>query len=218
LHLIFLKIKKIETINMYSNLSDNESQQESTVFRDVIMLALAGFVSLVILLLPFINEPTDKTEDKAEPPGNVIIETFWPEDRDVDLDLWVQAPEDIPVGYSNRGGLYFNLLRDDLGNYKDTTPINYEVAFSRGINPGEHIVNLHLYRDDNLAFEPFLAKVVVTVVDPETKIRNQILESDIRISELGEEITVFRFELDEKGTLDQKSINNEYIQLRSGQK
>ena len=61
-------------------------------------------------------------------------------------------------------------------------------------------------------------KVVVTVVDPETKIRNQILESDVRISELGEEITVFRFTLDDKGTLDQSSINNDYIQLRSGQK
>ena len=49
-------------------------------------------------------------------------------------------------------------------------------------------------------------------------IRNQILESDVRVSELGEEITVFRFKLDDKGTLDQSSINNDYIQLRSGQK
>ena len=33
---------------------------------------------------------------------------------DVDIDLWVKAPDDIPVGYSNQGGLFFNLLRDDL--------------------------------------------------------------------------------------------------------
>ena len=71
------------------------------------------------------------------------------------VDLWVKAPDDIPVGYSNRGGLFFNLLRDDLGVYKDPTPINYEVAYSRGINPGEHIVNLHLYREDISAFNPF---------------------------------------------------------------
>ena len=104
-------------------------------------------------------------------------------------------------------------IKKDIG-----IPNDRVFAFSRGINPGEHIVNIHLYRDDNMAFEPFLAKIVVTIVDPETKIRNQILESDVLVSELGEEITVFRFKLDDKGTLDQSSINNNYIQLRSGQK
>ena len=46
------------------------------------------------------------------------------------------APDDIPVGYSNKGGLFFNLLRDDLGIYKDNSPVNYEVSYSRGISKG----------------------------------------------------------------------------------
>lgn len=192
--------------------------QSGTVFRDTIMLALAGFVSLVVLLLPFINPPAETESTKSNPPGNVIIEVFWPEDRDVDVDLWVQAPEDIPVGYSNRGGLFFNLLRDDLGIYKDPTPINYEVAYSRGINPGEHIVNLHLYREDLAAFQPFEAQVVVTVVNPDTKIRQQILESKVLLDEIGKELTIFRFELDETGNLNKNTINNEFVQLRSGSK
>lgn len=192
--------------------------QSGTVFRDTIMLALAGFVSLVVLLLPFINPPAETESTKSDPPGNVIIEVFWPEDRDVDVDLWVQAPEDIPVGYSNRGGLFFNLLRDDLGIYKDPTPINYEVAYSRGINPGEHIVNLHLYREDLAAFQPFEAQVVVTVVNPDTKIRQQILESKVLLDEIGKELTIFRFELDETGNLNKNTINNEFVQLRSGSK
>jgi len=173
---------------------------------------------LVVLLLPFINPPAETESTKSDPPGNVIIEAFWPEDRDVDLDLWVKAPEDIPVGYSNRGGLFFNLLRDDLGIYKDPTPINYEVAYSRGINPGEHIVNLHLYREDLTSFKPFEAQVVVTVVNPETKIRQQILESTVLLDEIGKELTIFRFKLDKEGNLNQDSINNEYVQLRSGSK
>ena len=59
---------------MIEDIFENEENQSGIVFRDVIMLALAGFVSLVILLLPFINEPTDKTEDRADPQENLIIE------------------------------------------------------------------------------------------------------------------------------------------------
>ena len=40
----------------------------------------------------------------------------WPPELDSDVDLWVQAPGDVPVGYSNKGGAVFNLLRDDLGH------------------------------------------------------------------------------------------------------
>ena len=203
---------------MSEDLYGEGENNSGTVFRDTIMLALAGFVSLVVLLLPFINPPAETESTKSDPPGNVIIEVFWPEDRDVDLDLWVKAPDDIPVGYSNRGGLFFNLLRDDLGVYKDPTPINYEVAYSRGINPGEHIVNLHLYREDISAFNPFEAKVVVTVVNPTTKVRQQLLESSVLLDEIVKELTIFRFELDEDVNLNKESLNNKFVQLRSGSK
>ncbi len=203
---------------MSEDLYGEGENNSGTVFRDTIMLALAGFVSLVVLLMPFINPPAESDSTKSTPPGNIIVEVFWPEDRDVDVDLWVQAPDDIPVGYSNRGGLYFNLLRDDLGVYKDPTPINYEVAYSRGINPGEHIVNLHLYREDLSSFKPFEAKVVITSVHPDTKVRSQILESNTILDEIGKEVTVFRFDLDENGNLDKESINNNFVQLRSGSK
>ena len=95
------------------------SNENDVVFRDVILLALTGFISMVILLIPFVNPPTEE-ESSSTPPGNVIVELFWDDKRDVDIDLWVKAPDDIPVGYSNKGGLFFNLLRDDLGIYKIT--------------------------------------------------------------------------------------------------
>ena len=71
-----------------------------TVFRDVVMLALVGFVAIV--LLPHLNPPGAKTADNMSPPGNVIVEIRWPDEIDADVDLWVQAPGDIPVGYSNK--------------------------------------------------------------------------------------------------------------------
>ena len=199
---------------MHKEKQDDES---NIIFRDVILLALTGFIFMVVLLLPFVNPPTDNS-NTTDPPGNVIVELFWDNQRDVDIDLWVKAPDDIPVGYSNKGGLFFNLLRDDLGKYKDNSPVNYEVSYSRGISEGSYIVNLHLYREDENPFKPINAKLVVSVVDPDTNKRRQILLSEKKLYVVGEELTIFQFVLDKKGNLDKDSINNTFVQLRSGNK
>ena len=193
------------------------SNENDVVFRDVILLALTGFISMVILLIPFVNPPTEE-ESSSTPPGNVIVELFWDDKRDVDIDLWVQAPDDIPVGYSNKGGLFFNLLRDDLGIYKDNSPVNYEVSYSRGISDGVYIANVHLYREDKAPFKPIIAELLVSVVDPDSNKRKQILRTSKKLEEIGKEITVFQFELDKKGKLNKNSINNKYVMLRSGNK
>ena len=49
--------------------------QSDTVFRDVTLLALSGFVSIVILLLPWLNVKT-RNEIVKEPTGSVIFELF----------------------------------------------------------------------------------------------------------------------------------------------
>ena len=84
-----------------------------TVFRDVILLALLGFVAIVVLLLPHVNPDAEDKEAGVSPAsGNVVVEIHWPDGLNTDVDLWVQAPGDVPVGYSNKGGRIFNLLRD----------------------------------------------------------------------------------------------------------
>ena len=95
-----------------------EEGEDGTVFRDVIMLALLGFATIVILLLPHLHPPTE-IADPVKAPGNIIVEARWLDNIDVDVDLWVEAPGDKPVGYSNKSGRIFNLLRDDLGNSGD---------------------------------------------------------------------------------------------------
>ena len=197
--------------------NNNLSDENDVVFRDVILLALTGFISMVILLIPFVNPPTEE-EASSTPPGNVIVELFWDNERDVDIDLWVQAPDDIPVGYSNKGGLFFNLLRDDLGIYKDNSPVNYEVSYSRGISEGVYIANVHLYREDNTPFKPIIAQLLISIVDPDSNKRRQILKTSKKLEEVGKEITVFQFQLDKKGKLNKGSINNNYVMLRSGNK
>jgi hypothetical protein len=193
---------------------DQFDDDGGTVFRDVIMLALAGFVAMVLLLLPHLNPPGEQAQAAMQPPGNVIVEIRWPDDLDTDVDLWVQAPGDVPVGYSNKGGVIFNLLRDDLGKRADVTGMNYEVSYSRGIPPGEYTVNVHLYR--NVAKVLPVPVTVVTSVkkSPEDSAR-QVLASEIELGREGEELTAYRFELTEKGELVPGSVHNLQRDLRA---
>ncbi len=194
-----------------------EEDDSGTVFRDVIMLALAGFVAVVILMLPHLNPPGAKQSEDTEPPGNVIVEIRWPDEIDADVDLWVEAPGDVPVGYSNKGGLVFNLLRDDLGKRADATGMNYEVSYSRGIPPGEYAVNVHLYRNVAKTY-PIPVTVVTSVKRNAQESAKQLLASKVELTREGQEITVYRFELDEYGRLQPGSVHSLQKPLRAWRK
>jgi hypothetical protein len=191
-----------------------EDDETGTVFRDVILLALAGFVAIVVMILPHLNPPDAKTADAMDPPGNVIVEARWADAWDTDVDVWVQAPGDVPVGYSNKGGAIFNLLRDDLGRRGDATEMNYEVTYSRGIPPGEYTVNMHLYRNPERKL-PVPVTVVVSVKKTAQESGKQILASKVQLSREGQEVTVFRFKLDEAGDLVPGSVHNLQRPLRN---
>ena len=194
-----------------------EDDAGGTVFRDVVMLALVGFVALVIMLLPHLNPPGAKTADDTRPPGNVLVEVRWPDEIDADVDLWVQAPGDVPVGYSNKGGAVFNLLRDDLGSRADVTGLNYETSYSRGILPGEYTVNLHLYRNPSKA-SPVPVTVVTSVKLSADQAARQLLASKVLLVREGEEMTVYRFRLTESGALVAGSVHSLDKPLRVGRK
>jgi len=173
------------------------------VFRDVIMLALVGFVAMVIMLLPHLSKakPQDQ-EHKA--PGNVVVEIHWPNKMPVDVDLWVQAPGDSAVGFFNPDGYYFNLLRDDLGGEGDASDQNYEVAYSRGIAAGEYTVNVHMYGALPTGME-VPVKAVVSVRERYGELR-QILQTQVLLKRHNQEETAFRFQLIDTGELVPGSV------------
>lgn len=180
-------------------------EDDGTVFRDVIMLALLGFVTVVVLLLPHLNPPAQVSD--AKQPGNLVVELHWPDDMNTDVDLWVQAPGDRPVGYSNQGGAVFNLLRDDMGHVNDTGKLNYEIAFSRGAPAGEYTVNLHLYSNgDNRPVIP--AEVTVGLKRDDNKPAQVITHRNVNLVRLGEEVTVVRFALDDSAALVPHSMHD----------
>ena len=198
------------------NLDQIDEDDDGTVFRDVIMLALLGFITIVILLLPHVNPPVDANE-ASQPPGNVIVELRWPDHLDADVDLWVEAPGDAPVGYSNKGGRIFNLLRDDLGHDNDATKLNYEVAYSRGIPAGEYTVNLHLYRSKH-RYLPIPAVVAVGIKADRNADLLPIATGNVELVRVGQEITVVRFTIDERGMLVPGSIHDLQRELRSARR
>ena len=189
-----------------------EAGDDGTVFRDVIMLALLGFAAIVMLLLPHLNPPVAVAA--APPPGNIVVEVRWPDELDSDVDLWVEAPGDVPVGYANKGGRVFNLLRDDLGQFGDATRLNYEIAYSRGTPAGGYTVNLHLYRN-SAGRLPVPAVVVVSLKhDPASPMRTLATE-EVELVRVGQELTVIRFSLDGEGNLIPGSVNHLQRGLRS---
>jgi hypothetical protein len=189
-------------------------QGHETVFRDVIFLALAGFVAVVLLLLPHVHPPKE-AEAAIRSPGNVIVEIRWPDDIDADIDLWVQAPGDTPVGYSNKGGAIFNLLRDDLGQRGDTTELNYEISYSRGVPAGEYTVNVHLYRNSG-GYVSIPVTISVSVKANTNESARRLLATELVLENEGEERTAFRFSLDDKGRLMRESVHDLPKPLRSG--
>lgn len=189
-------------------------QGTDTVFRDVIFLALAGFVAVVLLLLPHLHPPKE-AEAAIRSPGNVIVEIRWPDEVDADVDLWVQAPGDTPVGYSNKGGMFFNLLRDDLGRRGDTTDLNYEISYSRGVPEGEYTVNVHLYRNTG-GYVSIPVTISVSVKSNTNESAHRLLATKLLLEYEGEERTAFRFSLDDKGKLLRDSVHDLPKPLRSG--
>src|ERR1700738_2770385 len=139
-------------------------------FRDMLFLLVFAYLVIGALALAHVDK-TDEEQSKGQtPPGNVIVEMLWDKAIDADVDLWVQAPGDVPVGYSNKSGVIFNLVRDDLGKGGDPNSMNYEVSYGRGHWAGEYVVNAMLYRSRDKKY-PVGAQIKVSQQDQQGRVR-----------------------------------------------
>lgn len=184
---------------------DFDDGTTDTVFRDVILLTLVGFVAIVIMLLPHVQQKKKEQTEDHRAPGSVIVEIHWPNDMPLDVDLWVKAPKSTPVGFWNLGNDIFNLLRDDLGIEGDATNENYEISYSRGIRPGEYIVNVHMYGVVPTGVV-IPVKVVVSARGKYESLR-QILATTVHLRYRNQEETAFRFRLTSEGELVEGSVS-----------
>lgn len=190
----------------------------NTLFRDLLMGALGAFALALVILVFHINPPKKEDADNQRSRGNVRVEVQWPNEMDVDVDTWVQAPEDTPVGYSNLNGRVFNLVRDDLGTQADLTGMNYEVAFSRGIPAGEWTINLHWF-SNSMGVTEVPVKVIITMKKVDDGSSKEapisIMSKSVRLVSVGQELTVIRFLIDENQDVDKTSFTTELRTIRS---
>ncbi|MBI4117936.1 MAG: hypothetical protein HY455_00085 [Parcubacteria group bacterium] len=190
---------------------ENESggRISGVVLRDLPFAVAFVFIILFVFLVPFIN-PSQEEDVMIKMPGNIMIQIVWQDNVDVDVDLWARAPGDEVIGYSNRAGQTFNLLRDDLGTLRDTTPYNYEVMFGRDMPNGTYTVNVHLYRNGSESLE---VPVYVDVYISRGSKTVSIAKKSVVLSYLGDEITVVNFTIENEILIGQP--NNEFTPLRS---
>lgn len=182
------------------------------LFRDILFLMLLAFVAIIVWMLPHIQDAKKKIAEGDPSPGNLTVYISWPP-GDTDVDLWVTGPgEPVPIGYSNKGGVLWNLLRDDLGLSPDLGPANFENSYSRGIPAGDWAINVHCYR---CPVVPVPVHVEVRLAEPgEGSIILFTTSLELKMS--GQERTVARFETDATGHIVPDSMDFTFIPLRAG--
>ena len=161
--------------------------------RDLLLSIISILVCLVAVLGIMVHDPAEK---KADPPGQFSVSIVWDLGQ-VDVDLWMNAPgEKNSIGYSNKNGVVWDLLRDDTGNTSDAMPYNYENAYSRGMPAGDYTINLFCFH---------CTKVPVTVtfkLEQSAKTgMNLIYEKVITLTYQGEQFTVLNFHVDKNGVV-----------------
>ena len=176
-----------------------------------------GFSGLVLIrciifamFLLIANITTTKiTSEEVNEQGALKFELFWNRSN-VDIDLWVKAPDEPPVGYKNQNSQTLNLLRDDVGSPDQIESLRYEVIYARQKKTGEYIVNVVFYSDKiTNTPEPVKVRVVVTSIKTNegTKNHNVYFRKDLELTFQGEEQTVVSFYLDENKDLDFSRIS-----------
>ncbi len=195
---------------------DDQPDHFGKGWQDTVTVLCCTFMLISALLLAHITTRAKASSETAETasPGSVIFTADWDPALDTDVDLWVRGPGDVPVGYSNKGGGLFNLLRDDLGHLIDVSGMNAEISYSRGWLPGLYVANVHLYRlgDGRV---PMTVKVVASLRDPKSGAVAQIAQQTVNLKVEGAEVTAMRFRLGQDGKLVPDSVDNVQTPLRS---
>lgn len=168
---------------------------------------------LVAVGVALMEPPAVKQALADKPICQLAVDVEWQGDLHVDVDLWVRAPGDTPVGYSAKDGAFFNLVRDDLGTSTDSLGINAERACASGLPDGEYVANLHLY--NHAVPPPFSVAVVVSSVDPVRAEMSEMVKKTAVLSKKGQELTVVRWRMKD-GKLVDGSVHDIPISLRHG--
>jgi hypothetical protein len=187
-------------------------------FTDLLFNALLGFVVMFVLAFLMINPiaRTGAVDAKAE----FLVTLSWPDGRSEDVDLYVEDPAGNLVWFRAREAGLMHLDRDDLGRSNDVIrvggreivhPLNQEVVSIRGVQPGEYVVNLHLYRAASDA-RPVPATIKVEKLNPKVEV---VFYGEVVLARPSEERTAVRFSVRADGDVaDVNQLPKALVPLR----
>lgn len=167
-------------------------------------------ISLVVVFMAWSILSLVVHEKAGINPGLLVIEMHWDQASDSDIDLWVKAPGEGPVGFSNRDGVSCNLVRDDQGRSGDPQSNNSELSICRASGQGAWAVNVMAYK---VTDEHFPVQVQVTVSSQVGGVYRKILEKRVLLTYGGQQLTVWRFQLNQEGMIMENSVNSLPIDL-----
>lgn len=189
----------------------SEDDDTKSTYSDAIMsLMMIRFVILALVLV-FMSPTQEQKKSSTSERGALRIEATWESNKDVDVDLWCQAPGDGgPVGWNRRGGNTLDLVRDDLGSKTDP---HYEITYGRTTPDGEYVVNLHLYANRERGYDRVPVVITVHLLAEDGKGASVVIfRGTAVLSRVGEEVTVIRFRM-EKGKIVPGSFSTVYRPL-----
>lgn len=178
-------------------------------YRDLLVALLVVFMAMAALALV----AATKVQSAGARQGSLVVQLHWDRARNADVDLWVKAPGDAPIGFSHPGDRHCNLLRDDLGRALDPESRNEELVVCRGQPAGEYVIDVMLY-DSYDGSLPVALTVDVNRLDAGGVIT--VLHRRMELTRQGEQATVWRFELARNGDLVPGSVNHLFLPLYGG--
>jgi len=170
-------------------------------YRDLLFTLLIAFMAMSILALIAVKK--EETANSINQ-GNIMVELMWEKNVDADIDLWVQAPNEASVGYANKSGPTFNLLRDDLGKSFDSESRNQEIAVARGLKSGPYVVNVYYFNSPMMNRS---VECIITVTIFKNNTLRVLTREKVVLHSIRDEATVIRFSLDGEGNLVPNSFN-----------
>ena len=171
-------------------------------FVDLLFNTLLGFAALFLLSFLLINP--SKKDNNVKSKADFLITVTWPNERDNDVDVYVQDPQGNLVAFMRREGGLMHLDRDDLGKSNDIVqtplgpishPENKEIVTLRGHMPGEYIVNVHMYTRNSKE----LTTEVYVQLDKVNPVFKTVILKKLTLGDSGDEKTAFRFVIDKEG-------------------
>ena len=159
-------------------------------------LANLLLVFTVLFIISFVLIRPKNAPPALQTPGIYAVVITWPGSVDDDVDLYVRDPQQNVVYFGNRTAGLLHLEHDDLGKSSAKTasgrvvraPLNIERCILRGVESGEFVANVQLYRAG--ARRPVRVNVALWRLIGSDK---PVTTASVALRREGDEQTAFRF-------------------------